>query len=240
MALEIFSSVMNIRAAEEIEKQIKGAIFSGQLQPGNRLPSEKELSKMFNTSHTMVREALKTLKKEGFLTIKQGVNGGSFIREADFSPIINSIIYMLKLKRVTLGNLTEARLIIEPEIAKIAAHRSDKNDINKMEVALNGLRDLIEKKVRSDSTNIQFHRIIGESCKNPVLYFINYSLLNLLQENLSELYMELESNRLLLEQHIRIFVAIKGRNPEKAYSEMKNHILTVKKIMRDCSEKTPN
>ena len=233
MALEIFSSVMNIRAAEEIEKQIKGAIFSGQLQPGDRLPSEKELSKIFNTSRTMVREALKTLKKEGFLTIKQGVKGGSYIREADFSPIVKSIIHMLKLRRVTLENLTEARLIIEPEIAKIAAHRSDKNDIKQMEVALNGLRQLVEKKVRSDSTNIQFHRIIGESCKNPVLYFINNSLLNLLQENLSELYMELESNRLLLEQHIRIFEAIKAHKPGTAYSEMRDHILTVKKIMRN-------
>jgi len=57
--------------------------------------------------------------------------------------------------------------------------------------------------------------------------------LNLLQENLSKLFLELEKNRLMLEQHIRIYEAIKAHNPEKAYSEMRNHILTVKKIMKN-------
>jgi DNA-binding FadR family transcriptional regulator len=91
----------------------------------------------------------------------------------------------------------------------------------------------VGKKERSTATNIHFHRIIAESCKNPVLYFINNSLLNLLQENLSRLYMELESNRLLLEQHIQISEAIKTRDPERAYSEMKKHILTVQRIMKN-------
>ncbi len=233
MSSEIFSSVSASRIALEIERQIKGAIFSEQLKPGDRLSSEQELSRIFNTSRTTVREALRTLEREGFLLIKQGVKGGSFVREADFSPIVNSITHMLQFKRVTLENLTEARLIIEPEIAKMAASKSFKPDIRRMEEALDGLRRVVEKKERSTSTNIQFHRMISESCKNPVLFFINSSLLNLLQENLSRLYLELENNHLLLEQHIRIYEAIKARQAEKAYSEMRNHILTVKKIMKN-------
>jgi len=233
MSRQFFSSVMTSRIAEEIEKQIKGAIFSEKLKPGDRLSPEKELAEIFNTSRTTVREALRTLQKEGFLTIKQGVKGGSYVREADFSPIVNSITHMLQLKRITLENLTEARLVIEPEIAKMAALKSKQVDLKQMEEALNELRQLVEKKERSTATNIQFHRVIGESCKNPVLYFINNSLLNLLQENLSKLFLELEKNRLMLEQHIRIYEAIKAHNPEKAYSEMRNHILTVKKIMKN-------
>ena len=173
------------------------------------------------------------MEREGFLTIKQGVKGGSYVREADFAPIVNSITHMLQFKRVTLENLTEARLIIEPEIAKMAALKSLKPDIRKMEDSLEGLRQVVEKKERSTSTNIRFHRIIAESCKNPVLFFVNSALLNILQENLSRLYLELESNRLLLEQHIRIYEAIKARQAEKAYSEMRSHILSVKKIMRN-------
>jgi GntR family transcriptional regulator, transcriptional repressor for pyruvate dehydrogenase complex len=233
MPREMFSSVSTSRIALEIEKQIKGAIFSEQLKPGNRLSSEQELSKIFNTSRTTVREALRTLEREGFLTIKQGVKGGSFIREADFSPIVNSITHMLQFKRVTIENLTEARLIIEPEIARLAALKSLKPDIQKLEESLDGLRQVVAKKERSTSTNIQFHRIIGECCKNPALLFINGSLLNILQENLSRLSLKLENNRLLLEQHILIHEAIEARQSEKAYSEMRCHILTVKKIMRN-------
>jgi GntR family transcriptional repressor for pyruvate dehydrogenase complex len=232
MSTEFFSSVSTSRMALEIEKQIKGAIFSEQLKPGDRLSSELELSKIFSTSRTTVREALRSLEKEGFLTIKQGVKGGSFVREADFSPVVNSITHMLQFKRVTLEDLTEARLIIEPEIAKMAAAKALKPDVQKMEASLDGLRQVLEKRERSTSTNIQFHRIIGEACKNPALFFINTSLLNLLQENLSRLYLELERNHLILQQHIRIYEAIKARQAERAYSEMRNHILTVKKIMR--------
>ncbi len=233
MSREIFSSVSASRIALGIEKQIKGAIFSEQLKPGDRLSSEQELSKIFNTSRTTVREALRSLEREGFLTIKQGVKGGSFVREADFSPVVNSITHMLQFKRVTLENLTEARLIIEPEIAKMAALKALKPDVQKMAASLDGLRHVVEKKERSTSTNIQFHRIIGESCKNPALFFINSSLLNLLEENLSRLYLELERNQLILEQHVRIYEAIKARQAEKACSEMRNHILTVKKIMKN-------
>jgi GntR family transcriptional repressor for pyruvate dehydrogenase complex len=232
MSREIFSSVSTSRIAQEIEKQIKGAIFSEQLKPGDRLSSEQELSKIFNTSRTTVREALRALEREGFLLIKQGAKGGSYVREADFSPVINSITQMLQFKRVTLDNLTEARLIIEPEIAKMAALKSTQRDIKQMGESLNGLRRLVEKKERSTSTNLQFHRIIGESCKNPVLYFINNSLLNILQENLARLYMKLESNRFLLEQHTQICEAIKDRDPEKAHAEMRKHILTVRRIMK--------
>lgn len=180
-----------------------------------------------------MREALRTLEREGFITIKQGVKGGSYVREADFSPIVSSITHMLQLKKITLENLTEARLIIEPEIAKMVALKSNKLDIKQMEEALNELRQVVEKKERSTWTNIQFHRIIGESCKNPVLYFINNSLLNLLQENLSKFHMELESNRLFLRQHIRIYEAIKARDSKKAYLEMRRHIFKVQKIMKN-------
>ena len=154
MSRDFFSPIKTTRASEEISKQIKTAIFSKRLKTGDRLPSETELAEIFSISRTTVREALRTLEQEGFLVIKQGIKGGSYIREADFSPIVNSITHMLKLKRITLGNLTEARLIIEPEISKIAAMKSNKQDIKQMEEALVGLRKVVKKKERSTATNI--------------------------------------------------------------------------------------
>jgi len=233
MSSEIFSSVSTSRIAQGIEKQIKGAIFSEQLKPGDRLSSEHQLSKIFNTSRTTVREALRTLEREGFLNIKQGVKGGSYIREADFSPVVNSMSHMMKLKKISLENLTEVRLVIEPEIAKMAAVRSTKLDLQRMEAALNALRQIIESKKRSTTTNIHFHRIIGESCKNPAFYLVSHSLMDLAQEHLSKFYIELENNQQLLEQHIQIYEAIKNRDPDKSYEVMKEHVQLVKKIMKN-------
>lgn len=79
--MENFIPIKTARISESIEEQIRSAIYSERLKPGNRLPSENELSKIFDTSRTTVREALRALEKEGLLAIKQGVKGGPYVRE---------------------------------------------------------------------------------------------------------------------------------------------------------------
>ena len=173
------------------------------------------------------------MQKDGLLTIKQGMKGGSFVREPDFIPIVNSITSALELKKITIENLTQARLILEPEIARIAARTATRQDIRQMETALEGLNRIVEREVRSTSTNIQFHRVLGESSKNPVLYFINNSLLNLLQKNLAaRVSYRLENNKVLLDNHIRIYEAVKARDENEAWKQMRQHILTVRDIIK--------
>ena len=233
MSSSLFTAVESTRISDNIEKQIKAAIFSEHLKPGDRLPSEKTMSERFNASRTTVREALRSLEKDGFLKIKQGMKGGSYVREPDLIPIVNSITSVLEQKKVTLENLTEARLVLEPEIARIAAKRATREDIEQMGMALEGLERIVERKERSTSTNIQFHRVIAESSKNPVLYFIDNSLLNLLQKNLAEnFYLGLEKNRVFLEQHTRIYESIKARDGNEAWRQMRQHVLSVRKIMK--------
>ena len=239
--MDFFDRVKSTRISEDIENQIRGAILSERLVAGNRLPSEHELSKVFGTSRSTVREALRTLELEGFIEIRQGVKGGSYVRKTNVSPLIRFVDYMLQSKKVTLANLTEARLIIEPEIAKLAAIRSTDRDVERLEAALEDLRQVLEEEGRDTATNINFHRIIGESCKNPVIHMLNHSFMTLLQEKLSDLQIELSKNRLILQQHTHIYEAIKARDPDRAYAELRNHIITVKKVMKPPStrERSP-
>jgi GntR family transcriptional repressor for pyruvate dehydrogenase complex len=228
----LFNPVENIKMGEKIEEQIRTAIFTEKLKEGDKLPSEEELSKIFNASRTTVRQAKRVLEKEGLISIKQGVTGGTFIREMNASPVIASISSMLKFKRITLEDITEARLVIEPEVAKLAAQRRTKEDIANLEDALNGLSRVVQEKRRATSTNLQFHRIIAESAKSPVLFFISEALMNLLLEDLGTRYLDLDQNRLLLKQHTEIFQAIKLQQPENACVCLRDHIVFVKKIMK--------
>jgi GntR family transcriptional repressor for pyruvate dehydrogenase complex len=222
----------SVRIAESIENQIRESILSEKLEAGNRLPSEHMLANLFGTSRVTIREALRTLERDGFVEIKQGVKGGAFVRKENATPLIRFVDHRLQSKKVTLENLTEARLIIEPEIAVLAANRATVQDIARLESALNDLRQVLKEGKRNTATNIRFHRIIGESSKNPVLHFLNQSFLSLLQENLSRHKIELSQNKHILEQHTLIFEAIKDRNPDKAYTELRNHILFVKNTMK--------
>jgi len=230
--VNFFSPVKTVRISEEIESQIRSAILADHFKEGDRLPSESELSKIFNTSRTTVREALRALEREGFIVIKQGVKGGSYIQEGDVSPVIRSFAHVMRFNNVTLENLTEARIAIEPEVGRLAALRSTKDDIERMEEALSELRQIVEEGRRSTSTNVKFHRVLAEGCKNPVLFFVSHSLMNMLEESLSKLTLDLNKNRLLLQEHSRIYEAIKERNPEEACSALKSHIHTVRRIMK--------
>jgi GntR family transcriptional repressor for pyruvate dehydrogenase complex len=227
----MFSPIKSIKLAEEIEEQIRAAILTEKLKAGDKLPSEEELSKIFNASRTTVRQAKRVLEKEGLIHIKQGVTGGTYIREMNDSPVIASITSMLKFKSITLQDITEARLVIEPEVAKLAAMRCTNDDIVRLEQALTELAELVKEKRRSTSTNIKFHRIIAESAKSPVLFFVTQALLNLLTDDLSKRQLDLDQNRLLLKQHTQIFKAIKMQDPEEACLCVRNHVLYVKKIM---------
>ena len=224
--------IKSTRIAESIENKIRESILTEKLEAGSRLPSEHMLSNLFGTSRVTIREALRTLERDGFVEIKQGVKGGAFVRKENTTPLIRFVDHMLQSKKVSLENLTEARLIIEPEIAVLSAKRATDQDIDRLESALNDLSQILKEGKRNTAINIKFHRIIGESCKNPVLHYLNQSFMSLLQENLSTYEIELSQNKRLLEQHTLIFKAIRDKNQDKAYTELRNHILFVKKTMK--------
>ena len=232
MPTELFSPVKAARISDEIEDQIRSAILSGKVRPGSRLPSENELCNLFNTSRITVREALRTLERDGLLEIKSGVKGGSYVRELNISPAVRYIGQLLKFKKVTMENLTEARLVIEPEIGKMAALKATEHDINLMEEALREQSQILEERRRSTETNIKFHRIISASCKNPILSFLNDTFLTLLQEKASTLSVDLDERRLIVQQHFRIFESIKSKDPDKAYMALREHIIAVKEAMK--------
>ncbi len=232
----IFNPIKSTKLSEEIEGQIRAAILSEEIKAGDKLPSEHELSKIFNASRTTVRQAKRVLETEGYIYTKQGVTGGTYVREMNVSPVISSITNMLKFKSITLYDITEARLAVEPELARLAAIRATEDDIAKLEECLDALRRIVQERRRSTTTNLDFHKAIAESAKSPVLFFINQSLMELLLDDLTKRPLNLDQNYFLLKQHAGIFEAIKARDPEAACSRSREHIMTVLKTMDRSSE----
>jgi DNA-binding FadR family transcriptional regulator len=232
MSRKIFTPVKSPRVHELIEEQIRKAIFLGKLKPEHRLPSENELSMIFRASRSTVRSALRTLESEGLIVIKQGPRGGSYVQEINATPVIRYFDDMLRFNKVTLEDLTEARLLIEPEIAKQAALKRTDYQLKSMEEILRKQKYLLKKRIRSIPTNVSFHGIIGEASQNPVLSLLNQSIMKLLQEHLNVLYTELENKEVMFNQHTQIYKAILAGNAEKACLNMKNHVETVRNVMK--------
>lgn len=228
--------ISNTRIYEEISKQIENAIYSRKLLPGDKLPSERELAERFHTSRVSVREALRALEHSGLVVIKRGARGGAFIAEAQSAAVTASLSMMLRLGATSIHHLTEARVLLEPDLARMAARRATKEDIK-------NLGALIAAQERALETHgphhydLQFHRLVAAASKNPVLTLVMGSVADLIVEAISSLRLTLDVRRHVSVFHRQVFLAIKERDEEKAHDLMFRHVVHVQRQLGEALRK---
>lgn len=202
-------------------KRLREMIIENGMQPGDKLSNETELAQMFGVSRSTIREAIKLLTAENVVEIQRGK--GTFITRHPGlvkDPLGLDFTNQAKL----LDNLLEARMMIEPQIAFLAAERAKPENI-----AL--LADIIAKVQAEKSTklnhvphDVAFHRAVAECSQNDVLHRI----VPLICESIHEGYFVTANVQgtyeRALQSHINIFEAIKERDSERAKSETEKHI----------------
>ena len=164
-----FRPVKSRKISQRIAQQIKSAILNGMMKPGDRLPPERELVQKFQASRISVREALKGLEASGLLTIKPG--SGVFVAEANSKPLSESFPSILRIQKTSINDLTEARIILEPNIASLASERMTNEDLLKLEQNIQETSKAIKSNSPSltSTQNIEFHSLIAESTHNTVI-----------------------------------------------------------------------
>src|SRR3989442_10503041 len=120
------------RVSETIARRIKKQISDGALLPGEKLPAERHMAQRYRTSRVSVREAYRSLEELGLLTIRRGAEGGAFIADIDHRPMMRSLSLMLRLGKTSNDEITEARLLIEPPIARLAARRAPPEEVERL------------------------------------------------------------------------------------------------------------
>src|SRR4030095_14233109 len=163
------------RVSEGIVRRIKKQISNGRLVEGHKLPAEREMARQFKTSRVSVREAYRSLEEQGLLHMRRGPEGGAFIQKFDHEPVRRSLALVLGLAKTSHKELTEARMLIEPPIARLAARRARKEDIARLERAL--AQEEQEAAVRAGPfrpTGSQFHRLVAACARNlPLIVLMN-------------------------------------------------------------------
>ena len=115
---KLFNPLKPKRAFEEVCDEIKTLIFTGTLKPGDRLPTELELASQFNVSRQTVREALRLLETTGFINMQKGGSGGPLIVDTILNTISNSFLDAFQLQKISVDELTAARIEIEKMVLK--------------------------------------------------------------------------------------------------------------------------
>jgi DNA-binding FadR family transcriptional regulator len=123
-----FTPVQMGRAGEDVALQIEAAILDGTFEPGERLPSERELQSQFHTGRGVVREALGALKQKGLIEIRKGAKGGAVVKNVEMHLVSESLALFLKQQQVPAQSLVEVRESMDRTITTLAIARSSDDE----------------------------------------------------------------------------------------------------------------
>jgi GntR family transcriptional repressor for pyruvate dehydrogenase complex len=237
----MFDSVKPDKVSQHIIDQIRNAIFGRRLKPGDKLPSERELIQKFRVSKATLREALRSLEVLGFLEIRKGVSGGAFVTEVDMVKARDSFSNFLLFKNLSLEDLSEVRLLLEPYIAERATLAITQEDLRRLEKLIKDSEHAIKKDISfaSREVEIEFHRIIASITGNPILMFILDFVENLLIDTKEILRPGKEFSAKVVRAHKRIYNGLLERNGKKVHEEMVRHIREVEKDLLAAHKERP-
>ena len=215
------------RVSATIARRIKKQISDGALVPGEKLPAERDMAQRFRTSRVSVREAYRSLEELGLLVIRRGAEGGAFIRDPDHGPMMRSLSLMLRLGKTTNEEITEARLLVEPPIARLAARRARPEDVERLQYVVRQQETALQRRGDYGPFDLQFHRSVAECARNLPLKVLMDALSDLTVEVVAGLNLSIGTQHQVCDSHRLIADAIEQRDEDAAYRLMLQHVAQI-------------
>ncbi len=226
MKLEIVTKSDQRDIQNEIILNIKELISYKNLEPGDKLPSERMLSEKIGVSRSSIRAAIQKLEFYGILVSKP--QSGTFVADIGSVAMDGMLTDILKLEEPDFKSLVETRILLELKTVRLAALRRTDKDLEKLKFAL----DAYAEKARNGEDAVQedllFHLAIANASGNSTM---NTFMLIITPEIITnfEKYHVCDSNQSLkgINEHEEIYKAIEEQNPQLAKEKMKIHFSTL-------------
>ena len=216
--------VQKTSISDDIVKQLLKQISSGNLQPGERLPSERELCKQFEAGRSSLREALRCLSIMGVLTARVGE--GTTVAN-DGSKFLGTIMeWRVITGHYDLIDLMEVRLAFEGLAAASAADRAEDDELAEMENLVSRMRDALDDHKRFGALDLEFHLSIARASRNQALLDMLTMIRGQLAQVVTTVLKLRDALPLTLQEHETVVKALLRRNPEAARKAMQNHLLS--------------
>ena len=221
--LKNFQEIAVETPVDKIIKQIRGLISSGQLKPGDRLPSERKLAEKLGVGRTHVRDAIAKLEFYGIL--KTMHQSGTVVEGIGITALEGLITDVLKLENSDFSDLVETRVLLETQAARTAALRRTTDDIVNMKNALDAYETKVKQGLPAVEEDLLFHLKIAEAGKNSVLKSLMLIITPDIVKNFTKLdvckdgrfYKSLEEHKVILDH-------IVNQAPELAAKAMAEHL----------------
>ncbi|WP_406615151.1 FadR/GntR family transcriptional regulator, partial [Candidatus Caldatribacterium sp.] len=163
-------------------KQVKEALISGELKPGDRLPSESDLANTLGVSRGSVREALRMLEALGVVERKRGK--GIFIPEKPRHAILDPLVFSLLTQQGSSTDICELRFILEPVFTALAATKATTKDLEALERMVDETEASLQQGILPLEKDIEFHRKVFSLTQNPYIEKIGNTILDLFRASM--------------------------------------------------------
>jgi GntR family transcriptional repressor for pyruvate dehydrogenase complex len=221
--------IKSTRIYQEIVRQVKGMIAEGRLKSGDQLPPERDLAEKFVVSRTSVREALRALESLGLVEIRPGE--GTFVREVSVDSLVEPLALVMLSQREAIGELFEARRMIEPALAALAARRATPEDVGEMERILESQAKAIAAGGTGVEQDAEFHAAIGAAAHNRAITRIAHAVMDLLRQSREESLNTPGRPDRTHNDHKRLLAAIRARDEVAARQAMVEHLEAVEALV---------
>jgi DNA-binding FadR family transcriptional regulator len=211
--------------AEKVFAFFRAQLLSGQLKPGDRLLSERELSLSLGVSRPVLREALRSLAMLGFLDIRHGK--GAYVKAADVSVLTDFFTFSLAQQPDILDDVMQARIAIECQAIRLACERAGDGDLSRIGSKLTRLMDTLHDPEAGGDADYAFHLAIVEAGRSPALLTLYQAITELLRRSHVERRRQTIAvpgiRDYLVEAHREVFLSILARDPEAAEGRLRDH-----------------
>lgn len=218
--------IIRRKLSDEVFDRLENMITSGELTPGDEMPSERVLMERFGVGRPAIREAMQSLAKMGLVSISHGerakvlkLTARSIFRQVDPTAKI-----MLAQSIDSLEHLKNARIFFERGIAREAALKATPQDIADLKAIVDRQRVSLGEADAFISADMEFHIRIAKISGNPIFVGLSEAMLAWLREYHTHMLIWTGKENFTLVEHEEIVDRIAAKDPDAAEGAMRHHL----------------
>ena len=227
----VFFAIRTKRSFEIVCDQIREQLARGQLHPGDRLPSEKDMADQFDISRSAVREALRSLEAAGLVEARTGINGGFFIHYGKPAALTQTVHDLVTLGQLSIANVTEARVELMSVAIRLACLRASAKELDSIEADITYHTELFRNGhgSRNSKSVVEFYRLIARATHNEVIVMMVDSLSEIIRMLLAQVNPQPRKD--IMQVRRKVLALMRERDVQGASEAMTQHLLNVSKYL---------
>jgi DNA-binding FadR family transcriptional regulator len=213
-----------VKASERLARQLATSIVEGEIEEGARLPHEGEMLNQLQVSRATLREALRLLEVWGLVVIRTGPGGGPTVRRPSSAELAEHLGLVLQFQQLTLQDVSDARLALEPMMARLAAERITPEQIADLRDSVEIMKRSYDDPVEFWVQNQRFHSGVAEAGDSRVISMIVDAVKFIADGASSGVHYEQKELQDVVRAHSKIIDLLEAGDAEGAAESMHLHL----------------